>query len=162
MSWSRIASVVTALTVLLATPAAAQEGPANRALLDVAGTGEMLDHAKDVSEQLFTYSYTDLKGHEAKFKDLTTGEFSHKYGELFASITAQASGMRLMIKSTVKDAAVRVLTADHAEVLVFIDQSSTRGDTGATSTAGSMFLATFTKVGGTWKVSDIDLFQDGE
>jgi Mce-associated membrane protein len=162
MSWSRVSRLVIALTVLIASPAAAQTGPANRALVDTAATNDMAARAKEISEQLFTYSYTDLKGHETRFKDLTTGEFSDKYAELFASVGSQANAMQLNVTSTVKDAAVRLLTDDRAEVLVFIDQSSTRGDTGQTNTAGSMFLATLARVDGDWKVSDIDLFEGDE
>jgi Mce-associated membrane protein len=159
--------VVIALTVVLvATPAAAQEdpatGPSNRALLDTERTSELLARAKDVSEQLFSYTYTDLDGHKTRFKELSTGTFSDKYDELFASVEQQAGVMQASLTSTVKDVAVRVLTDDRAEVLVFIDQNSTRGDTGATTTAGSMYLATFADVDGEWKVSDIDLFQGGK
>jgi Mce-associated membrane protein len=155
--------VVTALTVVLAaTPAAAQPdpvtGPDNHALIDAAATSDLLDTAKEISTQLFTYSYTDLKGHEKKFAELTTGEFSKKYAELFSSVDAQASTMRLTVTSTVKDAGVRLLTDRTAQVLVFIDQTSARGDTGQSSTAGAAFLATFSLVGGTWKASDIDIF----
>ena len=164
MSWSGIAQVVTALTVSLASPASAQEvtGPENRALIDIARTEELLTHAKEVSEQLFSYSYTDLRKHEGTFAALTTGEFRTKYIELFADIVSQADDMKLTMTSTVNDAAVRVLNDDHAEALVFLDQSSTRGDTNATTAAGAMFLLTFTPVDGDWKVSDIDLFEESE
>lgn len=165
MSWSGIARVVTALTVIivsLASPASAQEatGPENRALIDTARTDELLTHAKQVSEQLFSYSYTDLRSHDAVFAVLSTDEFRAKYTELFADIVSQAGDMKLTVTSTVKDAAVRVLNDDHAEVLVFLDQNSTRGDTNATNTTGSMFLVTFRPVDGDWKVSDIDLFEE--
>jgi len=167
MYWSGIARVVTALTVItvsLASPAAAAQqeatGPGNRALIDTARTGEVLTHAKEASEQLFSYSYTDLDKHDAMFAELTTGEFRGKYTELFADMTAQAVEQKVTLTSTVKDAAVRVLTDDHAEVLVFIDQNATRADTNATNAANTMFLATFTLVDGDWKVSDIDLFTE--
>jgi Mce-associated membrane protein len=167
MSWSGIARVVTALTVIivsLASPASAQEatGPANRALIDTTRTDELLTHAKEVSELLFSYSYTDLRKHDAMFVVLTTGEFRAKYTELFADIVSQAGDMKLTMTSTVKDAAVRVLNDDHAEVLVFLDQNSTRGDTNATTASATMFLMTFTPVDGDWKVSDIDLFEESE
>jgi Mce-associated membrane protein len=165
MSRSGIARVVTALTVIivsLASPASAQEatGPENRALIDITRTGELLTHAKQASEQLFTYSYTDLRKHDAVFAVLSTDEFRAKYTELFADVVSQAGDMKLTVTSTVKDAAVRVLNDDHAEVLVFLDQNSTRGDTNATTAAASMFLVTFRPVDGDWKVSDIDLFEE--
>lgn len=165
MSWSGIARVVTALTVIimsLAGPAAAQEatGPENRALIDTTRTDDLRTHAKEVSEQLFSYSHTDLRKHESTFAELTTGEFRNTYTELFADTVSQADDIKLTVMSTVKDAGVRVLNDDHAEVLVFLDQTSTRADTNSTTAGQAMFLATFTLVDGDWKVSDIDLFEE--
>jgi hypothetical protein len=46
--------------------------------------------------------------------------------------------MRLTLTSTVKDTAVRLLRGDRAEVLVFIDQNSTREATNAQTQAAAM------------------------
>jgi Mce-associated membrane protein len=156
--------VAVALAVFLGSgvSAAAQEdvgGPSNRALVDTEGTADVLGRAKEISEQLFTYSYTDMNGHKAKFTELTTGEFTGKYGELFDEVVAQAPAMRLTLTSTVKDAAVRLLRGDRAEVLVFIDQNSTREATNAQTQAAAVFLATLQRVGGDWKVADLDTFE---
>lgn len=149
---------------LVGTSASAQEdvsGVDNRALLDAAATDEVLERAKTVSAELFTFDYTGLDEHKQTFADLTTGEFGRKYAELFGSIESQAAAQQVSLTSTVRDAAVRVLTEDeHAEVLVFLDQSSTRGDTGAQSTSGAMFLASLELVDDELKVSDLNLFED--
>jgi Mce-associated membrane protein len=164
---SGIGRVTVALAVLLGSgvSAAAQEddarGPSNHALVDTAGTTEVLVRAKEVSEQLFSYNYVDLDSHKRKFAELTTGEFADRYSELFDEVVAQAPAMKLVMTSTVKDAGVRVLRGDRAEVLVFLDQNGTRGDTGAGSQtfAQAMFVATLQRVDGDWKVADLDAFE---
>jgi len=164
MSWSGIGRVTVALAVFLGSgvSAVAQEdagGSSNHAFVDAEGTAEVLGQAKELSEQLFTYSYTDMAGHKAKFAALTTGEFSNKYSELFDEVVAQAPTLRLTLTSTVKDAGVRLLRGDRAEVLVFMDPNSTRGDTNGQTQVAAMFLATLQRVDGDWKVADFDTFE---
>lgn len=142
--------------------AAAQEddtGPGNRAHLDIAATEEMVAAAKSLCGDLFTFSYTDLKAHEAKFGRLTTGEFTHEYGRLFSDIGTMAQEQRVTLTSTATEAAVRVLRDDRAEVLVFLDQTSKREATGEEIPATAMFTATIQRVDGDWKFADIDLYE---
>ena len=53
---------------------------------------------------------------------------------------------------------MRVLRDDRAEMLVFLDQHSTRGTTGDQTAGKAMFTATIQRVDGEWKFADIDLF----
>lgn len=148
------------LTGVAAAQRDAVTGPANHALIDVEHTGEVLERAKSISGELFTFTYTDLQAHRKRFAELTMGEFSRQYDDLFASIVAQATAQQLSLSSTVQDAAVRVLTDDEAEVLVFINQTSTNGTTGAQTGGNAMFLATLRQSDGDWKIADLDLFED--
>jgi Mce-associated membrane protein len=143
-----------------ATAQEADTGPGNRALIDTEATSEARDAATELCEELFTFSYTDLDGHEEKFGSLTTGDFSRRYSELFGSIASQARAQRMSLTSTVREAAVRVLRADEAEVLVFLDQTSSRGDTGQHTASAAVFSTTITRTDGDWKVADMDLFED--
>jgi Mce-associated membrane protein len=168
MSWSWAGRIVLTLALLVgagaSAGAAAQEdpvsGPKNHALLDTGATRELLARARTVSEELFTFTYTDLTAHEAKFAELTTGDFSRRYAELFESIVSQARTQQLSLRSTVADLAVRQLDDEGAEVLVFLDQTSTRADTGAQNVGKAMFLASLERVGGTWKFANLDLLVD--
>lgn len=135
-------------------------GPANRALIDVEHTTEVLDRAKSVSEELFTFTYTDIQAHRKRFAELTMGEFSRQYDDLFETVVAQATAQQLSLSSTVQDAAVRVLEKDEAEVLVFVNQTSTNGVTGGQVQSNTMFLATLQRSDGDWKIADLDLFED--
>lgn len=157
------AVVTLALLVGGATSAGAQEdvsGVDNRALLDAEATADVLAEAKSISAELFTFTHTDLDGHETRFRELTTGELSREYAELFESMVGEATSQQLSLTSTVADAAVRELRGDHAQVLVFLDQASVRADTNHHNSSKAMFVATLQRVDGTWKFSDLDLFED--
>lgn len=161
-----------ALSVLIGTltgvSAAAQEndtGPGNRALIDDDATGEALDAATSLSEDLFTFTHTDLDAHKATFARLTTGDFSREYSAVFDEIVTQARSQQLSVTSTVRDAAVRLLNGDDraddwAKVLVFLDQTGTAGATNAETTSHAMFSVTVERVDGEWKVAGIDLYED--
>ncbi|MDQ3788182.1 MAG: hypothetical protein M3422_13195 [Actinomycetota bacterium] len=164
MSRSGITRVVAVVAVLMGTSATAASaddgGTANRAFVDTAATQDALASATRLSADLFTFEYTDLKAHEAKFVRLTTGDFTREYGKLFNDVVAQAKARQMSMTSTVNAAAVRVLRDDRAEVLVFLDQRGTSGTTGDETAANAMFTATIQRVDGEWKFADIDLYED--
>lgn len=142
--------------------AAAQDdgtGPGNRAFIDAAATQDAMASATQLSVDLFTFTHTEVKAHEAKFADMTTGDFTGEYGRLFNDIVEQAEARQLSLTSTVTGAAVRELRGDRAEVLVFLDQRATSGDTGQQTESTTMFTATIQRVDGEWKFADIDLFE---
>jgi Mce-associated membrane protein len=166
MSRSGITRTAALVAVLFGTftgvSAAAQQdgtGPGNRAFIDAAATQDALASATQLSTDLFTFSYTEVKEHEAKFGRLTTGDFTNEYGKLFNDVIAQAQTQKLSLTSTVKGAAVRELRDGQAEVLVFLDQAASSAGTGQATTSTTMFTATIKKVDDEWKFADIDLFE---
>jgi len=166
MSWSWVGRAVLTLALLVGAGASAgaQEddlsGAKNRAWLDTNATDEVLTRARTVSEELFTFTYTDLEAHKTRFAELTTGAFSRQYAELFETVVSQATSQRLSLASTAADVAVRQLDDESAEVLVFLDQTGTRADTGAQTVGKSMFLASLRRVAGTWKFSHLNILAD--
>lgn len=164
MSRSGITRTAALVAVLLGTATAAHAAPAedataNRAFIDTAATQDALASATQLSSDLFTFNYTEVKEHEEKFGRLTTGDFTSEYGKLFNDVIAQAQARKLSLTSTVKGAAVRDLRDGRADVLVFLDQSATTESSGQPTMTATMFTATITKVDGEWKFADIDLFE---
>lgn len=163
MSRSGITRTAALVAVLFGTATAnaapAEDATANRAFIDTAATQDALASATQLSADLFTFSYAEVKEHEAKFGRLTTGDFTNEYGKLFNDIVAQAQAQKLSLTSTVKSAAVRDLRDGQAEVLVFLDQSAAREGAGEQTASATMFTATIKKVDGEWKFADIDLFE---
>lgn len=135
-------------------------GPGNRALIDAAATSAAIDAATSISEDLFSYTYTDLAAHEATFGRLTTGAFSSRYGELFSAVGTQATAQQLTLTSTVVESAVQVLNDDSAGVLVFLDQEAGSAATGRKTASTAAFRATMHRVDGEWKFAGIDLYED--
>jgi len=166
MSRSGIGRTATVIAVLMGTltgvSAAAQEediGPGNRALIDAAATDAATDAVTSLSEDLFSFTYTDLKAHEAKFGRFTTGEFSRQYAEVFGTFMTEATSQQATLTSTVVESAVLVLQDGHAVVLVFLDQETSSAVTGQKTEGGAMFRATIDRVDGDWKFADIDLYE---
>ena len=157
-----VAVVAVLMGTLTGVSAAAQEeteGPGNRALIDADATSAAIDAATSLSEDLFSFSYTDLKAHEAKFGRLTTGDFSGQYADVFATFIAEATSQQVTLTSTVAESAVQVLQDGHAVVLVFLDQETTSGVTGQKTEGSAMYRATIDRVDGDWKFADIDLYE---
>lgn len=154
--------VAVLMGTLTGVSAAAQEevlGPGNRALIDASATSAAIDAATSLSEDLFSFTYTDLEAHEATFGRLTTGEFSNRYSELFATVATQAQAQQVTLTSTVAESATLVLREGHAVVLVFLDQETSSARTGQKTEASAVFRATIERVDGDWKVADIDLYE---
>lgn len=167
MSWSRKSRAVALVALLMGMAtgvAGAQEeaitGPENRALLDEEATEEMIDTAESISTDLFSYEYTELTAHRQRFNDLTTDDLADRYDELFGQLADVAEQQKISMESEVVDVAVRVLRDDEAQVLVFLDQDVTRGDSNQSTSAQTVFLARFTKEDGGWKAADIETFED--
>jgi Mce-associated membrane protein len=132
-------------------------GPGNRALVDFAATAEIVAAAKEICTRVFAYDYTKPQLTEQAVAELTIGEFREQHAKLYGELQRQGPAQRLVVTVTVRDAAVRRHAGDEARVLVFLDQSSTRGDSGQSATAGSMFLATFQRVD-RWKLAGVEFF----
>ncbi|HEY0452265.1 hypothetical protein [Actinophytocola sp.] len=151
--------VVAVLAVVGSTPAAARGKPANLALVDAAATQALVARATSLSEKLFSYDYRDLAGHERRVEELSTGHFKDRYRELFSAVLDAAPAEKLTLSSTVVAAAAQELTGDRAKVLAYLDQTATRGATGASTTGAAMFLLSLRQVDGQWLASEIDTFE---
>lgn len=165
MSWSRKSRAVAVIALLVATGtgmAAPQEetgGPGNRAHLDVPETEDVVDTAKTIVADLFTYEYSAMNAHRGRFSDLTTGDLQEEYDELFGEVVRAAEAQQLVVESEAVDAAVRLLKDDEAEVLVFLDQNTTSAAQNTPATYKAMVLVTFTNTDGGWKASGVETFE---
>lgn len=166
MSWSRKSRAVAVIALLMGMAtgvAGAQEetitGTENRAHLDVAATEDLLETAKAITADLFSYDYTAIDAHRARFADLTTGDLHEDYEKLFGPIAEAAVAQKLVVESEAVDAAVRLLRDDYGTVLVFLNQNATRADQNTSTASNAMVLVTFTDVDGRWEASDIDTFE---
>ncbi len=124
----------------------------NSALSDVAGTA---DAAKQISAALgtvFSYRYDDPAKSEQAAKDVLTGPALAQYEQLFGQVRKLAADQKLVVTSTAVATGVKLLDGDRAALLVFLDQTGTRGD-GQRSTGAAQLSVTAERVAGKWRVT---------
>ena len=124
----------------------------NSALSDVAGTA---DAAKQISAALgtvFSYRYDDPAKSEQAARDVLTGPALAQYEQLFGQVRKLAAEQKLVVTSTAVASGVKLLDGDRAALLVFLDQTGTRGD-GQRSTGAAQLSVTAERVTGKWRVT---------
>ena len=116
--------------------------------------------ARQAARDILSYDYRSLKSDIAKAKSETTGIFAKQYAGSADTLLAQASQLRAIVQATpASPPAVVSATSDEVVVLIFIDQASVKQPAGqptpATRIDQSRVRMTMTKVGSTWKVSQL-------
>ncbi|WP_163567547.1 nuclear transport factor 2 family protein [Fodinicola feengrottensis] len=89
---------------------------------------------------------------------LLTGSAIQQYTKLIALVKQQAPQQKLVLTTSVVTAGVVSLQGDRARLLVFADQRNVRSDTGQASYAGTHFAVDAVRVGGVWKIANLDFF----
>ncbi|ANN20819.1 hypothetical protein SD37_37985 [Amycolatopsis orientalis] len=131
----------------------------NTALLDVAKTSQVKDQVSKATEALFSYDYTNIAKTEAAAADLLVNdEVRAKYNLLMGEVKRLAPQQKMVVTCKVTRSAVIRLEGDRADVMVFVDQSSTRADTNKT-TAGSAQLHLNAELqGDKWKITAMNTY----
>ncbi|MEU8634608.1 hypothetical protein AB0C38_20705 [Amycolatopsis sp. NPDC048633] len=125
----------------------------NTALSDVAGTADAGKQISAALGTLFSYRYDDPPSkNDQAAKDLLTGPALAQYGQLFGEVRKLAADQKLMVTSTAVASGVKLLDGDRAALLVFLDQTGTRGD-GQHSTGAAQLSVTAERVAGKWRVT---------
>ena len=124
----------------------------NTALSDVAGTADAGKQISAALGTLFSYRYDDPGRNEQAAKELLTGPALAQYGQLFGEVRKLAADQKLVVTSTAVASGVKLLDGDRAALLVFLDQTGTRGD-GQHSTGAAQLSVTAERVGGKWRVT---------
>jgi Mce-associated membrane protein len=74
---------------------------------------------------------------------------------LFSQVRRSASAQQLKLTTRVVSIGVTQLDDAHAQLLVFLDQSATRGDTGQTSTSAAQLSISARLIAGHWMIDNI-------
>ncbi|HET7244334.1 MAG TPA: hypothetical protein VFJ07_05805, partial [Streptosporangiaceae bacterium] len=165
----RIAAALGAVAVVLAgfgvwatlhasslrSNAAAQ---ANTALTDGPATATVRREISAAVNTIFSYNYADTAATRRAAQRVLTGPAVRQYNTLFALVTKNAPGQKLVVTTRVTNSGVELLNGNRARLLVFANQQDTRAGTGQTSYAGAMFAVTALRQGGRWKIENIDTF----
>lgn len=179
----RLVAVLGVLAALLAGFAvwagtesgALRDTPASRntALSDTAATSEVKGKVSEAVDALFSYDYASPGKQERAAGQFLTGRAVKQQRAMLAPVRKQGKGQKLVLTTTVTDAAVEQIDGDRARVLLFADQRSVRtgakggkagkGATGKKASddsayAGAMLAVDAVRRGGEWKIAAIDTF----
>jgi len=128
----------------------------NVAVVDAGQTVAVTTAVREALEQVFSYRYDNTALTEAAAKTVLVGKASSQYEELFKQVRELAPAQKLVHKSKVVLSGVSQLDGDHATMLVFLDQTSTRGDNGEATVGGAQLSVGAQRVDGVWRISSID------
>ncbi|RLK60767.1 hypothetical protein [Actinokineospora cianjurensis] len=129
----------------------------NTALVDAAATSEVTGRLTVAVERTLSYSYTDLDANATAVRETLAGTATCEYDKLFGQVRKLAPEQKLVLTTKVRKIGVTRLDGDRADLLVFVDQSTTRADQAQTTASGAVFGVRAERLGGAWKITDFDM-----
>ena len=127
----------------------------NQALVDPAATSKVVEDVDAALGKVFSYRYDNTAATEQAAKQTLTGNALGQYNDLFAQVKQQAPAQKLLLTTKVVDSGVTMLQGEHAQLLVFLDQSATRGDNNQSSLAAAELTVTAQRQGDHWVITDL-------
>lgn len=158
--WRRTAAAAVIAALVLCSGGllyAAQElkDPAasgNHALTDTATTDQVIGDVSSALSRIFAYTPTDTQSTAQAARDVLAGPAASQYQKLFAQIRQNVAAQQLTLTTRVVRAGVVTLTADHARLVVFLDQTAQRAGSTATSAAAQLSV-TAEYQGARWRIT---------
>lgn len=149
-------ALVVAGAGLLAAAAGLRDSPAaaNRALTDQPATSQVIAAVSADVTEIYSYSYTDVPRTVAAAARVLTGQAAAQYREL-SPMLRDAVSQRLTVATRVVRAGVIALTGSTAQLLIFLDQMTARGDTKPTAVPAQL-VVTAQLSGGRWRIASIE------
>ena len=129
----------------------------NQALIDTAKSSEVVGHVRDAIEKSLSYNYTDLDSTAKAVDANLSGQARCEHEQLFGEVRKLAPEQKLILTTRVVQIGVVRLDGDRAELLVMVDQTSTRADQNQTAASASQFVTRAERQGGTWKITQLDM-----
>lgn len=150
-----VVAVVMAAVGTWLTIAAASHRVVNTAVVDNSATGQVIGQVNEALEQIFSYKFDDTAVTEKAAADVLVGAAKEQYAKLFEQVRQQAPEQKLVLRSKVAVSGVTMLSGDNATLLVFIDQSATRGDTNAGSSGAAQLRVSAQRSDGRWRITEL-------
>ncbi len=132
-----------------------QSSAKNGALADSTATSEVIGQVSTALNKVLSYQYANPTATQQAADQLLTGDASTQYKTLFTALQQKAPGEKLTLVAKVVTAGVTTLHGNTAQLLVFLDQSSTRASDKQSSTSAAQLDVTAIKQGSGWKISEL-------
>lgn len=148
------AALVVTGTLLIAHPRS-KNTPGNDAIIDQKGTSQVIGQVSTALNAVLSYSYAEPKTNADAAKKWLAGDAVGQYKVLFTQLQKRAPGQKLTFVAKVATAGVTSLAGDTAQLLVFLDQKSTRASDGASTVAAAQVLIRAEQQSGTWRITEL-------
>ncbi len=124
--------------------------------------GEALDAGKQTATVMFGYQPGDVEQHVAQTRSSLSGAAEQQYDEIVKESNLVAEVRKQQVKSevSIQDAGVVNSSRDKALILVFMNQSVTKGGKDLVSVEASRLQYSMERQGDRWLVTNIDILTD--
>lgn len=129
----------------------------NQALTDTGEASKAVGQLRVAIEKSLTYNYTDLDSTARAVKENLSGKALCEYDKLFGQVQKLAPEQKLVLTTRVREIGITRLEGDHAQLLVFVDQTTTRADQNQTTASGAQFGINAERQDGKWRITAFDM-----
>ncbi len=110
-------------------------------------------------EQMLSYNYQTFDTQSAAAQGLLTGDFKHEFASAMdKQIKPLAVKNKTVVQAKVSEVGVMKASPDSVTVLAFVNQAKVGSDTKQPTVDQNRVMATLSKVGERWLVSDVQAF----
>ncbi|TDD79629.1 hypothetical protein E1293_22710 [Actinomadura darangshiensis] len=147
------------LAALALRPAAGMlredENPRDKAVLDDVATTEVIGDVSTSLGKVFAYTPDGVAATEQAAARELSGAALKQYRRVFGQVKAQVAAQRVTLTTRVVRAGVVSLDGDAARLLVFLDQTATRGGKPDGTPAAAQLLVTAHRDHGHWSITEL-------
>jgi Mce-associated membrane protein len=163
--WAPVAALLSVATVLIALALLAlvrshtlrHDGPlANQALVNRGATSQVSTQVSTAVTQVLSYDYTKPQVAAQAARHWLAGDAPKQYQLLFQQLQKAAKGQQLTTIAKIRSIGVTSLRGGIAQLLVYVDQQSTRASDGESSVSGAQVEIQATRHGTTWKITEFN------
>jgi Mce-associated membrane protein len=150
-----LACAVVASVLLATSSGASAPSDPNQAVVDRTRTAQVVGQVDTDLEHVLSYDYRNPEATRTAAHQALVGDALKQYDVLFTTLQQKAGGQKLVLAAKVVNAGVTILDGSRAQLLVFLDQTSTRTSDGATNTSAAQIRITAVEQGGAWRISEL-------
>jgi Mce-associated membrane protein len=143
------------VVLLVAAPGGSSQSNLNVAVVHSQTTAQVVGQVDTALERVLSYKYSDPGPTKTAAQQALVGPALQQYNVLFNALQQKAGTQKLTLVSKVVASGVTSLVGTKAQLLVFLDQSSTRASDGKTSAVAAQIQVGAVETNGVWKINEL-------
>lgn len=150
-----VCAVAGTIFVLRAHTLRGEANGTDRAVIDAKLTSQVVGQVSTGLAQVLSYDYAHPQVAQAAARKWLAGDAPAQYKVLFTQLQQLAGGQKLTLVAKVVSAGVTSLSSNRAQLLVFVDQQSTRASDGRSSVSAAQVQIGASKRGDLWQITEL-------